>query len=149
MIELVVFISLLAIGYFSGSRHEQKHFASIREREASSVNLAVLATEEYDESRHVAEVRFVCGSTAVAVDYFKVVAGALKNFFGGNLSAYETLIDRARRESTLRMKDEAAGFDVIVNARFDTSSIGKESGGRRSIHAVECYCYGTAIRYTR
>jgi uncharacterized protein YbjQ (UPF0145 family) len=149
MVEVIIFISLLTIGYFAGSRHEKNHYASIREREATSVNLPVLGSEEHDGARQVAEVRFVCGSTAVAVDYFKVVAGALKNFFGGNMSAYETLIDRARRESTLRMKEDAAGFDVIINARIETSSIGKESGGKRSIHAVECYCYGTAIRYTR
>ena len=45
--------------------------------------------------------------------------------FGGRVSAYETLVDRARREAILRMKEEAKGADIILNMRLETSSISK------------------------
>ena len=49
----------------------------------------------------------VNGSTVVSNDYFKRLLAILRNIFGGRVKAYESLLDRARREAVLRMKDEA------------------------------------------
>ena len=74
------------------------------------------------------------------------MSAGLRNFFGGRVSAYETLVDRARREATLRMKQQADawGADTICNVRIETSSISKGAKGR--VGAVEVYAYGTALR---
>ena len=58
---------------------------------------------------------------------------------------FETLIDRARREAVLRMKEEAAqlGANYVFNIKMETSSISK--GQKNAIGSVEVLAYGTAI----
>ena len=149
MIELITFLVLIAVGYTSGTLLEKRHYISIRKREALTLTLPALPTDCIDSTRSVESVKLVAGSTAIALDYFKSITGRLKNLFGGRVTAYETLLDRARRESILRMKAEAEGYDVIINVCLETSSIGGEAQGRRKIQSVECYAYGTAIKYAR
>ena len=67
--------------------------------------------------------------------------------FGGRVTQYESLLDRARREAILRMKEQAElkNAFVVLNARVETSSISKNSKRRNSVGAVEVLAYGTAI----
>lgn len=61
--------------------------------------------------------------------------------------AYETLLDRGRREALLRMKEQAIewGATQILNVRLETSSIwGAE--GKQSVGNVEVIAYGTGIK---
>ena len=69
----------------------------------------------------------------------------LRKIFGGEVLSYETLIDRARREAVLRMKEEAEKADVILNLRIETSSIGQTANKRNTIGSIEAIAYGTAI----
>jgi uncharacterized protein YbjQ (UPF0145 family) len=43
------------------------------------------------------------------------------------MKAYESLVDRARREAVLKVKQRAydGGYNVIANLRLETSSISK------------------------
>jgi uncharacterized protein YbjQ (UPF0145 family) len=147
MVELVSFATLVVIGFIVGTLLEQRHFASIRRREAELLELPTIATDEIDPSRRVDEAILVVGVAVVSVDYFKVVAASVASFFGARITAYETLLDRARRESILRMKEQAKGFDLIINTRLETSALGSEHDQRNKIHSVECFSYGTAVRY--
>ena len=79
----------------------------------------------------------------ISVDYFKRLLASLRNFFGGSIQAYETLLDRARREAILRMKENCKNADEIINLRIETSSISK--GKRNTIGSVEVLAYGTAL----
>ena len=69
----------------------------------------------------------------------------MRSIVGGRVSSYESLIDRARREAILRMKEQAATLDAnyVFNVKMETSSISK--GRRNSIGSVEVLAYGTAI----
>ena len=82
----------------------------------------------------------------ISVDYFKAVLAGLRNFFGGRVTSYETLLDRARREAILRMKESASAYkaQMIFNVKLETSSISK--GPRNAIGSVEVLAYGTAIK---
>jgi len=73
----------------------------------------------------------------------------LRNFFGGRVSSYETLVERARREATLRMKQEAAEFgaQVVFNLKLETASVSQ--GRKGQVGAVEVYAYGTAMKSTK
>ena len=68
---------------------------------------------------------------------------------GGRVTSYENLIDRARREAVLRMKEKAKtlGANYVFNVKMETSSISK--GKRESIGSVEVLAYGTAVIQTR
>lgn len=147
MIEIVIFLVFLGVGYGAGTYNERRHLASLREREASSVNLPVLSLKQYDPNREVVEATLVTGSVVVSIDYFKRVASMLRSYVGGRIASCETLVDRARREALLRMKEQAAGYDLVINSRLETSSIGGESSKKKSVVSIEVIAYGTAIRY--
>lgn len=148
LVYLVTFVVLLAVGYFAGTAIEMKHYQSIEARERQFLHLPTVSTQRaVDEHVQIADVKLVAGSATISVDYFKRALAGLRNLFGGRMSSYETLIDRARREAILRMKDAAKGTDTILNLRIETSRIGQRSGRDRSVGSIEAIAYGTAVTF--
>jgi uncharacterized protein YbjQ (UPF0145 family) len=145
MIDLIVFLSLLALGYGAGTWAEKRHYRSIAEREMASMNLPAVTLKSVDIPEHkIRSVKMVYGSAVISVDYFKRILAGLRNIFGGTVKSYESLIDRARREALLRMKEMAGEATVIVNVRIETAAIGKQSK-RKNIGCLEAMAYGTAL----
>ncbi|HBH31674.1 MAG TPA: hypothetical protein DDX81_07200, partial [Desulfofustis sp.] len=79
--------------------------------------------------------------------YFKRLLAILRNIFGGAVTSYESLVDRARREAILRMKEAARqqGAALVINLRLETSAIGQQANRKRQVGSVEAIAYGTAI----
>lgn len=151
-VQIGILLGLLALGYFAGSAAERKHFASLQEREAAYKELETTSLKRLPvNTLEVEEARLVTGNAVIAVDYFKVFAAGIRNLFGGRVSAYESLLDRARREATLRLKEEALGHgaDAVINLRLETSSLGGQRQGKQNINSIEALAYGTAIRYRK
>lgn len=138
MIELGITAVLIVIGYVVGSSREQKHFASIREREKSLLGLAVRADKTL-EMNNIERVELVAASVVIAGDYFKTIATSLKSFIGGTVNSQEKLLDRARREAILRIKEKAhqSGADEIVGLRLETTTLDQMG--------VEVMAYGNAV----
>ncbi len=141
MDNLLIFIGLLMCGWFFGRRAEKKHYKSIIEREHKFNAIPAIASR-FPPADTVYDQKLVAGSTVVSSDYFKSITAAMINIFGGEVKPYEALIDRARRESILRMKLQAknAGADMVFNIKMETSAI---SAGK--IGAIEVLAYGTAL----
>ena len=144
-IKVGILLGLLVLGYVAGSILEYLHYRSIRAREAYLDVPAITFLRNLDPVTGVASARLVQGSVVVSIDYFKRFLAGLINLVGGTVTPYETLVDRARREALLRMKQEAHDMDVIVNVRLETSSLGQNA--RKSIGSVEVLAYGTALKY--
>jgi uncharacterized protein YbjQ (UPF0145 family) len=145
MIDLVIFLSLLALGYGAGTRAEKRHYRSIAERENAMLNLPAVTLKSVDIPAHrIRSCQLVQGSAVISVDYFKRILANLRNLFGGKVKSYESLVDRARREAVLRMKEMAGDATVIVNVRIETAAIGKQSK-RKNIGCLEAVAYGTAL----
>ena len=145
MIDLIIFLSLLALGYGAGTWAEKRHYRSIATREQVTMNLPAVTLKSVGIPEHkIQSARLVSGSAVISVDYFKRILASLRNIFGGNLKSYESLLDRARREALLRMKEMAGDATVIVNVRIETAAIGKQSG-RKNIGCLEAVAYGTAL----
>lgn len=147
MDQLIIFLVLIALGYFAGSRIESKHYKSIEDRERKFLKMpaVTLKTPPCSED-DIASSRVALGNAVISIDYFKRFLAGLRNIFGGRVSSYETLVDRARREAILRMKEMVPGADMIVNMRIETSSIGKSSNKKGKLGSVEALAYGTAIK---
>ena len=143
MYQLIFVFVLLIIAYFVGSHIEKKHYASIIKREKQLNRIPAIAMKTPPETNF--QQQLVLGSVTISVDYFKRFLATLHNFFGGRVSSYETLLDRARREALLRMKEVAAAQNasLILNVKYETASIYKGKG--RSIGSVEVLAYGTAM----
>jgi len=145
MENIIVVLVLLVIGYAFGRAAEKRHFKSIQQREKELQSIPAIATKIPDPTLRPRETRLVGGNVVISVDYFKHFIAGLRNLIGGRVTSYESLLDRARREAVLRMKEEAAelGASLVFNVKFETSSISK--GRRKQIGAVEVYAYGTAF----
>ena len=143
--QFLSFLTLLLIGYLFGRAAEKRHYASIQERERKYRKLLLFSERFPPGSLMHCDSELVMGSTVISVDYFKRFVAGLRTLFGGRLTTYESLLDRARRESTLRMKEQAAalGARTIFNVKFETVSITKGASGQ--IGCVEVLAYGTAL----
>jgi uncharacterized protein YbjQ (UPF0145 family) len=150
MIDLIVLASLIALGYFAGSYAERRHYRSIREREERFLTLPAVSFRLLTEPERAEGARLVAGSAVISVDYFKRVLAGLRSIVGGRIKSYESLLDRARREALLRLKEQARDADEIVNLRIETTSISKGSTNRnQSVSTVEALAYGTAVYYRK
>lgn len=148
MEAIVIWVALIVAGYVFGRRAEKKHYLSIAERERTLLQLpATNARSLLGDMRPVARVELAQGSVVISIDYFKRMAAGLRGIVGGRVQSYETLVDRARREAVLRLKESCPGADQIINLRLDTATI--SAGGGRTIGSVEVLATGTAIYFER
>ncbi|WLF83226.1 YbjQ family protein [Moraxella sp. ZY210820] len=148
-IKFILPLILLVVAYFIGNHLEKKHYASILEREKALRHIIVVSVKR--PPAEFREQRLVKGSVVVSSDYFRRLLAWLANFLGGNVRTYETLLDRARREAILRMKEEAhrQGANVIFNLKLETSSLDDINSPQNSgaVGTVEVLAYGTAGKY--
>ena len=150
LVSIAIFLGLIALGYFAGSRAERRHYRSIVEREEEFLQLPAVTLKAVSDPETVERATLVAGSAVISVDYFKRFLAGLRGLVGGRVKSYESLLDRARREAILRMKEEARGADAIVNMRIETTSISKGSMKRnQSVSTVEALAYGTALFHRR
>lgn len=145
--ELVIFLALIILGYSTGTWAEKRHYRSINQREKELINLAVVTAEGSFRPERIANATLVSGSVVISIDYFKRLLAILRNIFGGRVKSYESLVDRARREAILRMKESAKeqGAGLIINMRLETATIGRSANKKNSLGSVEAIAYGTAI----
>lgn len=145
-INIVIFLVLICVGYGAGSYFERRHYASIHRREREMIHLPVITTEWEPKEGTPQKAELVTGNVVVSIDYFKRLLAILRNIFGGNVGSYESLVDRARREAILRLKEEAIakGANMVVNLRLETAAIGNSANQKRQVGSVEVVAYGTA-----
>lgn len=143
--DFIILISLIAIGYFGGTWAEKRHYRSIEQREKMYLHLPAITVKNVDvDDAKVQKAKLVYGSAVISIDYFKRILAGLRNIFGGTVKSYETLVDRARREALLRMKEMAPGAAMIINVRIETSTIGKNAH-KKGVGCLEAIAYGTAL----
>lgn len=137
---------LLIIGIIFGSMNERKHFAQIERAEAELSDIKVLNIKTLPDGLEKGGA-LVTGNVVIAVDYFKVFIAGFIMLFGGRMSAYEKMMERARREALVRMQREAKrlGADAIYNTRIEFSAVGQRPN---KIGGAELLACGTAVRYS-
>lgn len=144
MFDLIIFGAMLLLGFVFGQIAEKRHFRSIIRREQEMRDILCFTERAFPDPGPV-DAALVSGSVVVSVDFFKRFVANLRNFIGDRVSAYESLLERARREALLRMKAEARarGATSVWNIRLETASIYKDAA--QGIGAVEVVAYGTAL----
>ncbi len=144
---LFLFAGLVVLGYLAGGWAERRHYRSIRRREEELLSIPVVTSEDILPGQPVARSCLVTGSVVVSTDYFKRLLANLRNLFGGRVGAYETLVDRARREAVLRMKEQARrrGACMVLNLRLETAAVGRSANKKGGLGSVEAVAYGTAL----
>ena len=141
-LEIGLPMVLLVVGYAVGRALEAKHFRSLGERERRNAQLPIIGLREPIGDPVIGRAGMVMGSAVISIDYFKRFLSALRGIFGGPVRAYESLLDRARREAVQRMIAAAPGATQIINVRIETSAI---NGSDHAVGTVEALAWGTAI----
>lgn len=138
-------ILLMILGFGIGSYREKRHYRSIIAREEQFRGLPIFSSRRAPELDPPPRTEMVRGSVVISIDYFKRFLAGLRMLFGGRVLAYESLIDRARREAQLRMREQAQshGAAYVFNVRMETASISK--GASQAVGSVEVVAYGTAV----
>lgn len=141
---------LLGIGFFAGRWAESRHLASLSAREAELSGVMVTDFKSFpggaDPGAHGA---FVVGEAVISSDYFKTFLSSIRKIIGGEMRSYQRLLDRARREATVRMlKDaRARGFDAVCNVRYEGYDIAAGvKAGNKPVVSVAVQAFGTAYR---
>jgi uncharacterized protein YbjQ (UPF0145 family) len=138
---------LLVVAYFTGTTLERRHYASIRERELRWRSIPAITFRSIPPGWRATECALLTGSVVISVDYFKRFLSGLRMIFGGRVKAYETLLDRARREALLRLKEGAVerGYHAVVNVRLETCRIAN-SRNSESVAGLEVLAFGTGVK---
>jgi|TARA_B100001013_G_scaffold156189_1_gene93042 uncharacterized protein YbjQ (UPF0145 family) len=138
---------LLLLSYFIGRHLESNHYKSIREREAATKDMVAINFPRFPFDVEIERAGMVMGSVVVSHDHFKRFLAQLRIIVGGRIKSYEPLLDRARREAVLRMKEQALarGHNTVVNIRLETSRLANSRRGGKGTAGVEMLAYGTAL----
>jgi len=147
--QILLFFSLLLLGYLTGSFLERKHYRSIRQREQETRLVPIVTFGAKQLLPPAEEAKLFVGVAVISIDYFKMISATLRGLVGGRMMVYESLLDRARREALLRMKEQAIswGATQVLNVRFETASVSKGSANNSgTLGSVEVIAYGTGIR---
>ncbi len=101
----------------------------------------ILVNTDYITGKQLEMLGIVKGSTIQSAHAGKDIGSAFKTLVGGELHAYNELMNTARALATKRMTEEAEelGADAIVNIRYASASMMQG--------AAEVIVYGTAVKF--
>lgn len=96
---------------------------------------------DYISGKKLEMLGLVKGSTIQTKNVGKDIMQSFKNLVGGELTAYNEMMNDARALATKRMVVEAEqmGADAVVNIRYASSAI--------AAGAAEVIAYGTAVKF--
>lgn len=151
-IYFILPITLLGLQFLIGGAIERAHLRSLEDREDAHRSFLLTAVKA-PPPRSVSTDRppmLVSGEAVVSSDYFKSWIFGFTNVFGGESKTFTRLFDRARREATQRMVEQAKllGYDAICNVRYESADIAGNAatnGGRKNpMKIAACTVSGTA-----
>lgn len=149
-VYLFGFLFMLGLGFFVGGYVERRHFRQLEEREAANKGFIVTQLKTYPggvaQGSSAPQVFFA--ETVISSDYLKTFLSSIRKFFGGEMKSYHSLLERARRESLLRIIEQArnAGYDTACNLRYETADLGGATNPKKRIVTVAILASATAYR---
>ncbi len=101
----------------------------------------ILVNTDYISGKELEILSLVKGSTIQSKNIGKDIAQSFKTLVGGELKAYNEMMNEARALATKRMvaEAEALGADAVVNIRYASSAVMQG--------AAEVIVYGTAVKF--
>lgn len=128
IIQLVIFVGLLlGCGFFFGSYIERKHLEDLDAREAENDDIMVTQLKDFPGGCDPScTPEAITKEVVIGSDYLKRFLMTIKNIIGGELTSYQTMIFRARREALQRVIEEAreSGYNAVCNVRMYMTYLG-------------------------
>ena len=103
----------------------------------------ILVNTDYISGKELETLSLVKGSTIQSKHLGSDISQSSKTLVGGELKAYNEMMNDARALATKRMVEEAEGLgaDAIVNIRYASSAVMQG--------AAEVIVYGTAVKFVK
>ncbi len=103
----------------------------------------ILVNTDYIDGKELEMLGLVKGSTVQSKHIGKDIAQSFKTLVGGELKAYNDMMNDARALATKRMVAEAEelGADAVVNIRYASSAVMQG--------VAEIIAYGTAVKFRK
>ena len=101
----------------------------------------ILVNTDYISGKELETLTLVKGSTIQSKHIGKDITQSFKTLVGGELKAYNEMMNDARALATKRMVEEAEalGADAVINIRYASSAVMQG--------AAEVIVYGTAVKF--
>ena len=101
----------------------------------------ILVNTDYISGKEFEMLGLVKGSTIQTKNVGRDISQGFKNLIGGELKAYNEMMNDARALATKRMVEEATGLgsDAVVNIRYASAAVMQG--------AAEVIVYGTAVKF--
>ena len=101
----------------------------------------ILVNTDFITGKEIETLGLVKGSTIQSKHLGKDIMQAFKMMVGGELKAYNEMMNEARALATKRMVAEAEelGADAVINIRYASSAVMQG--------AAEVIVYGTAVKF--
>ncbi len=101
----------------------------------------ILVNTDYISGKELETLSLVKGSTIQSKNIGRDITQSFKTLVGGELKAYNEMMNDARALATKRMvlEAEALGADAIINIRYASSAVMQG--------AAEVIVYGTAVKF--
>ncbi len=133
-----------------GTMTENAHFKQLAVDEQELSDIAISDMKTLPPNWKATKPMFLCENVVIANDSLKTFLWQYRKLVGGRCGGYEKLLERARREATVRLLKRAReqGVNVVWNVRFETVTlqIGYSDGnGNQYPAGVECLAYGTGF----
>jgi uncharacterized protein YbjQ (UPF0145 family) len=101
----------------------------------------ILVNTDYITGKELEMLGIVKGSTIQSKNLGRDISQGFKTLVGGELKAYNEMMNDARALATKRMVEEATalGADAVVNIRYSSAAV--------MTGAAEVIVYGTAVKF--
>ena len=101
----------------------------------------ILVNTDYITGKELEMLGLVRGSTIQSKNIGKDITQSFKTLVGGELKAYNEMMNDARAWATKRMVEDAEqlGADAVVNIRYASAAVMQG--------AAEVIAYGTAVKF--
>ena len=101
----------------------------------------ILVNTDFISGKELETLSLVKGSTIQSKNIGKDIAQSFKTLVGGELKAYNEMMNEARALATKRMVAEAETLcaDAVINIRYASSAVMQG--------AAEVIVYGTAVKF--
>ncbi len=103
----------------------------------------ILVNTDYISGKEFEMLGLVKGGTIQSKNIARDITQGFKTIVGGELTAYNDMMNTARALATKRMvaEAEALGADAVVNIRYASASV--------MAGAAEVMAYGTAVKFVK
>lgn len=136
IISLALFVGLLLLGLIVGGTTERRHLANLAAREQAAGDMLSTQLKSFPAATGSGPApTLLVAEVVIASDYLKTFLGGLRKIFGGEVVSYQRLVDRSRREATLRLLEQARslGYNAVCNIRLETADVGGANTGRKAV----------------